>query len=119
MRTYVAVHGKSTDLLQREVLVRPNLSHVKDVPLVLLSLFGVHQLDIDVPDGIVTPLDSLEHVADHKVRVLSGDLGSFLGREVLNPLLRFDVDFGVFERAILSTALVDVLASGNSRRLRA
>ena len=119
MRTYVAVHGKTTNLLQREVLVRPNLGHVKDVPLVLLGLFGAHQLDIDVPDGIVTPLDSLEHVADHKVGVLSGDLGSFFGREVLNSLLRFDVDFGIFERAILSMTLVDVLESGNSRRLQA
>lgn len=116
--TYVAVHGKTTDVLQRKVLVRPNLSHVKDVPLVLLGLFGAHQLDIDIAYGVFTLLDSLEHVANHKVRVLSGDPGSFLGGEVLDPLLRFDVDFGIFKRAILSMISADILASGNSRRLR-
>jgi hypothetical protein len=75
-------------------------------------------LDIDVPDRIVVPLDSLEHIANHKVRVLSSDRGSFFGREVLNPLLRFDVDFSVFERAILSMALVKGVASINGRCLR-
>jgi hypothetical protein len=70
-------------------------------------------LNIDVPNRIVAPLDSLEHVANHKVRVLSSDPNSFFVREVLNPLLRFDVDFSVFKRAVLSMTLVKGVAPGN------
>lgn len=95
--TYIAVHSKTTDLQQREILMRPNLGHIKDVHLVLLGLLRAHQLDIDIPDRIVAPLDGLKHVLDHVVRVLSGDPGSFFAAPVLYPLLGFDVDFGVFE----------------------
>ena len=86
--------------------MRPNLGHIKDIPLVFLGLFGAHQLNVDIPNRIVASLDGLKHVLDHVVRVLSGDSSSLLAAEILYPLLRFDVDFGVFERAILERTLV-------------
>jgi len=83
--TYIAVHSKTTDLQQRETFMRPNLGHLKNVHLVLLGLFRAHQLDIDIPDRIVAPLDGLKHVLDHVVRVLSGDPGSFLRLQLCIP----------------------------------
>lgn len=96
-KTYIAVHSKTTNLLQRKILMRPNLGHIEDIPFVFLGLFEAHQLDVDIPNRIVASLDSLKHVLDHIVRILSGDLGSFFAAEILYPLLRFDVDFGVFK----------------------
>lgn len=81
--------------------MRPNLGHIEDVPLVFLGFFGAHQLDVDVPDGVVSSFNGFKHIADHVVGVFSGNPGGFLAGEVLNPLLRFDVNFGVFKRAIL------------------
>lgn len=83
--------------------MRPNLSHVEDILFVPLGLFGTHQLDVDVPDRIFAPINSLKHITDHKIRIFPGDSGGVLRGEVLNPLLRFDVDFGIFERAVLCT----------------
>ena len=40
----------------------PNLGHVEDVPLVALGLLGRHDLNIDIPDWIVTPLNGLEQI---------------------------------------------------------
>lgn len=88
--------------------MRPDFGHIKDIPFVFLGLFGAHQLNVDIPHRIVTPLDSLKHVLDHVIRVLSGDLRSLLAAEILYPLLRFDVDFGVFERTILNITLAKV-----------
>lgn len=82
--------------------MRPNLVHIEDVPFVFLGLFGAHQLDVNIPNRIVASLDSLKHVLDHIVRVLSGDLGSFFAAVILYPLLRLDVDFRIFKRAILT-----------------
>lgn len=98
--------------------MRPNLGHVEDIPLVLLGLFGTHQLDIDVPDRIFTPVNSFKHVTYHKIRILPGDLGGFLGGKILNALLRFDVDFGIFEGAVLYLKLVHYPTRGNSNHLQ-
>lgn len=106
MKTYVAVHSQTTNLLEREILMRPDLGHIEDIYFVSLGLFGAHQLDVDIPNRIIASLDGLKHVLDHIVRVLSGNLGSFFAGEILYSLLRFDVDFGIFERAILDTSLV-------------
>lgn len=81
--------------------MRPDLGYIENIYFVFLGLFGVHQLDIDIPDRIIASFDGLKHVLDHIVRVLSGNLGSFFAGEILYSLLRFDVDFGVFKRAIL------------------
>jgi hypothetical protein len=99
------VYSETTNLLQREILVRPNLGYIEDICFVFLGLFGAHQLDVDILNRIVASLDGLNHVLDHIVRVLSGDLGSFFAGEILYSLLRFDVDFGIFERAILVITL--------------
>lgn len=82
--------------------MRPDLGYVKDVPLELFCLLGTHQLNVDIPNWIFASLNGLKHVLDHVVWILSGNPGSFLTGEILDALLRFDVDFGVFERAILN-----------------
>lgn len=83
--------------------MRPDLGHIKDVPLVCFSILGIHGLDVDVPDRIIFSLDGLVEVLEEEVWVLAGDSGGFLPSEVLNALLSFDVHLDVFERAILSS----------------
>lgn len=84
--------------------MRPDLGYIEDIYFIFLSLFRGHQLDVDIPDRIIAFFDGLKHVLNHIVRVLSGNLGSFFAGEILYSLLRFDVDFGVFKRAILDMA---------------
>lgn len=94
--------------------MRPHLGHIKDVPLVGFGVLGIHDLDVDVPDGIVLGLDGLVQVLQEEVWVLSGDPGGFLLREVLDSLLGLDVHFDVFERAILIPSAVCSGHNGSS-----
>jgi hypothetical protein len=99
--TYVAVHRQATNLAQGIVLVRPHLGHVENVPLVRLRLLGVHDLDEDVPLGVVALLDSLEEILGEEVRVLTRNLGGGLGVEVLDAFLGLEVELDVLEATIL------------------
>lgn len=101
MGTYIAVQSQLTNLSEREVLVRPHFGHIEDVPLVALGLFRLHHLHEDFVDGVVSAVDGLVHVLDEVVRVLAGQLGGLLSGEVLDANGGFDVEFDVFERAIL------------------
>ncbi len=79
----------------------PNLGHVEDVPLVALGLLGRHNLNVDVPDGIVTLLNRLEKIVYQKVWIFASDFGSSLSIKVLDPKLGLDVNLDVVERSIL------------------
>lgn len=79
----------------------PDFGHVKDIPPIRLSLGRIHDLNKDVPLGIVSSLNSLEHVSDHVVWVFTRNSSSLLSGEVLYSLLSLDVNFDVLERAIL------------------
>ena len=99
--THIPVQGQSANLAKRIVLVRPDLGHVKDVPLVGFSILGIHDLDINIPNRIVLSLNGLVQILEQEVWVLAGYFSGLLLGEVLNPLLSFDVHFDVFERAVL------------------
>lgn len=86
--------------------MRPDLGHVKNVPLVGFSILGIHDLDVNVPDGIAFSLNGLVQVLEKEVWILAGYSGGLLLGEVFNSLLSFDVYFYVFERAILSSPLL-------------
>lgn len=86
--------------------MRPHLGHIKAVPLVGFGVLWIHDLGVDVPDGIDLNLDGLVQVLQEEVWVLSGDSGGCLLREVLDALLGLDVHFDVFERAILVPSAV-------------
>lgn len=81
--------------------MRPDLGHVENVPPVLLGFGWIHDLNVNIPLGIISPLDRLEHVPDHVIWIFTGNSSCLLCSEVLHSLLSFDVNFDVFERAIL------------------
>jgi hypothetical protein len=83
----------------------PDFGHVKDIPPIRLSLGRVHDLNKDIPLGIVSSLDSLEHVPDHVIWVFTRNSSSLLCGEVLDALLGLDVNFDVLERAILEEVI--------------
>lgn len=99
--THVAVHGQPANLAQRIVLVRPNLGHVEDVPLVRLRILGLHHLHKDIPLGVVALLDSLEQVLGQEVGVFAGHLCGGLGVEVLGAALGLEVELDILEAAVL------------------
>ena len=82
-------------------MVRPDLGHVEDVPLVGLSILRVHDLHVDVPGRVVLFLNGVVQILQEEVWVLSRDFGGFLRGEGLDTLRCLDVHFDVFERAIL------------------
>lgn len=75
----------------------PNFSHIEDIPLVFLRSFGGHQLDIDIPDRIVTAFDSFKHILNHVVWIFPGNFSCFIATEVLDPLSSFHMDFGIMK----------------------
>lgn len=99
--TDIAVHGQSANLSEWIVLVRPDFGHIKDIPLVIFSILGIHDLNIDIPNRIIPAFDCIKQVLQEKIRILSGHLLSFLAGEVLDTLLGFDMNLDVLERAIL------------------
>lgn len=101
LTTDIPIQGQSADLSEWIVLVRPDFGHIKDIPLVILSIFGIHDLNIDIPNRIVSAFDCFEQVLEQIVWILSSYLCSFLSSEVFDTLLGFDVDLDVLERTIL------------------
>lgn len=81
--------------------MRPNLGHVENVPLVRLRLLGIHNLDKDIPLGVVALLNSLKEVLGVEVRVFARNPGGSLGVEVLDALLGLEVELDVLEAAVL------------------
>lgn len=58
----------------------PHFGHVENVPPVLLCLLGLHDLDIDIPDRIISLFDGFEQVLNQKVRVFASDFSGLLFR---------------------------------------
>ena len=85
--------------------MRPDLGHVKDVPLVGFGILGIHDLDVNIPDGIVLGLDGLVQVLEQEVWILASYSGGFLLGEVFNTLLGLEVHFDVFKSTVLSSFL--------------
>jgi hypothetical protein len=85
--TNVAIHGQASNLLQRKVLVRPNLRHVVYIPSIALCLLGRHQLDINFPHREVALLNCLEHILNQIIRIFSCNFFGFFPGKVFDPLL--------------------------------
>lgn len=64
--------------------MRPHLSDIKDIPLVLEALFEGHNLREESPFGGVALCDVIEEISRGIVRVVSLKLVSLLQGEVLN-----------------------------------
>lgn len=104
MGTYVAIQGYLSNLPQWKVLVRPDFGHIKDIPSVFFRLFRLHDLDIDVPNGVIAPFDSFKQILNEKVGVLATDFDGFFSGEVANANGGLDVYFDIFEVTVLDDA---------------
>ena len=56
----VTVENESSELLQREVCVRPYFSHVEDVPFVFVTVCFWHDLNMTTPCSRVALLNMFE-----------------------------------------------------------
>lgn len=98
---YITVHRQLPNLPQRKVLMRPHFGHVKDIPLVILSLVWLHHLHVDVVNGIIPLLDGVEQILHQVIWILAGKLLGVLPGEILDSQLRLDVYFDVSEGSVL------------------
>jgi len=92
---YVSVEGELSKLSERVVLVRPDLGQVKDVDLALLGLLGCHDLDVGLPLGEVSTLNSLKEILGGVVGSGSSELGGLLLSQELDTLLGQEMDLDV------------------------
>lgn len=81
--------------------MRPHFGHVENVPLVGLSLLGIHDLHEHVPLGEVALLDSLEEVLGEEVGVFARNLSSGSSGKVFDAILCLEVELDVLEAAVL------------------
>lgn len=81
--------------------MRPHLGHIEDIPSVVFSLLGRHDLHVNIPGRIVFPLDGFKEILNEKVGIFSGHADRLFFGEVLDALSGFDMEFDVFEGAIL------------------
>ncbi|EZG04694.1 hypothetical protein H106_05582 [Trichophyton rubrum CBS 735.88] len=99
--THIAVQGELSELPQGEVLMRPDLGHIKDVPAVILCLRGLHYLCEDSPCRVLSSLNGIEHVLDQEIWILASHRFSLLSREVTHPLICLYVELDVSKASIL------------------
>lgn len=99
--THIAVQGKLSELPQGEVLMRPDLGHIKDVPAVILCLRGLHYLRKDSPCRVLAPLNGFEHVLDQEIWILASHRFGLLSSEVTHSLICLYVELDVSKTSIL------------------
>jgi hypothetical protein len=78
-------------------LVGPDLGDIEGVESVVLSILGVHDLDVDRPRRSFTTFDRLEEITSSIVGIFGGKLTSFSGSEVLDTLIGFEVPLDILE----------------------
>lgn len=104
----VLVEGQLAEPAERHLALRPDLGQVKDVPLELLGFLWLEDLHVDGPAGVLAALNGLEQVLGVPVGVLAGHLGRLLVGEVLDALVRLEVDLDVDKGAVGPDKLVSV-----------
>lgn len=103
----VSVEDHLSDVDQGIVLVGPDLGDIENVPLVVLSIFGRHNLNLDTPGGRFARGNVVEEVSGGIVTISGLDLVSLLGRQILDSGISLEV---VFNEELL-TLLIDPLES--------
>lgn len=97
----VLVQGELANLAKRHLTLRPHLGQIEDVPAELFGLLGRKDLNVDSPSRVVTLLDRVEEILSVPVGVLTSQLASFVVGEVLDALIRLEMDLNVIEGAVL------------------
>jgi len=71
----------------------PDLGDVKNIPAVILSLLGSHDLHLECPAWIFTAGNGFEEISGGMIRICSGQTGCFLASQVFDTLICFEVVF--------------------------
>lgn len=79
----------------------PHFGHVKDVPLVVFGVLGVHDLHEDVPLWKIALFNCAVQIANEVIRSLARDPGGGLAVETVDAELALDVHLDVLEGPIL------------------
>ena len=106
----VAVERHASELHQRVVCLRPDLGHVKDVPLIVCRICSRHDLCAHSPGWEIALGNVVEEVTGGIVGVLHSHLGGLLSCEILDTLLCLEVEFDVVDLACIVEELVGVAA---------
>lgn len=81
--------------------MRPDFCHVENVSSVLFRLVGLHGLNIESPGGKVTLLNRAKEVIGMIIWILSCEFVRLRLCEVLNPLVRLEMELDVGEVAVV------------------
>ena len=96
----IAIEREFAERSQRNLLLRPDLGQVEDIPAELLCLLGGQNLQIAGPAGILAVLDAVEEILRVPVGVLGGHLARLLVVEGLAPLIGLAMYLDIIEGAI-------------------
>jgi hypothetical protein len=72
--------------------MRPDLRHVEDIDRSFGNVLRMDGLNIHVPRWEVASLDSLLKISEVSIRLRAGDLCSFSVGEIVDPLIRFEME---------------------------
>lgn len=96
----VLVQGEFAKRPEWNLLLRPNLGQIEDIPAKLFSLFRAQDLKVAGPAWVFTILDGVEEVLRVPVRILRCHVAGFSIGEGLAALVGFAVDLDIVERAV-------------------
>ena len=99
--TYVLIQSNLSKRSQWIILVRPDLSHIKDIEAIRLSILRLHDLHIYCPARIFHSLNCLKQILLVVIGVFACHFGCACGSVVLYTLVGFEVDFHVVKGTVL------------------
>jgi hypothetical protein len=79
----------------------PDFRQVEDVPAKVLSFHRIEDLHVYHPRWVLSPFDGLEQVLCLLIRIGRMHCGSFVVREVLDPLIGLYMDLHIIEASVL------------------
>lgn len=103
--SYILVESHLANFDQGKFLVRPDFGDVKQAPAVRLSLLGLHDLNIELPDREVATGYGTPQILVMEIGVHSGHASRLFVREVRDVINRAEVKLAVVESAISSDHL--------------
>ena len=92
---WITIEDDTADGDEWVVAVWPNFGHVINVDSVFLGVFNGHDLDLEIPRGVVAFFDSLKEVTSGVFGVLCLHGISLISGVVFDSLISFEVHFDV------------------------
>lgn len=106
--THVLIQRELAKRPKGNILVRPDLGKIKDIPPELLSIGRIENLYITNPGWVIIVLYRVEQILSMPVRILGSHLGGFGVGEVFDALIGLAVNLNILKCAIWLGELVSV-----------